>query len=34
VGAGFLIELAFLPWRQKLPGLHCECLISYADENP
>jgi adenine phosphoribosyltransferase len=34
VGAGFLIELAFLPWRKKLEGIPTECLISYADENP
>jgi adenine phosphoribosyltransferase len=34
VGAGFLIELAFLPWREKLAGIPATCLISYADENP
>jgi adenine phosphoribosyltransferase len=34
VGAGFLIELAFLPWREKLAGVPTTCLISYADENP
>ncbi|HEX7880113.1 MAG TPA: adenine phosphoribosyltransferase [Candidatus Eisenbacteria bacterium] len=34
VGAGFLIELAFLPWREKLAGIPTTCLISYADENP
>ena len=34
VGAGFLIELAFLPWREKLAGIPVTCLISYADENP
>lgn len=34
VGAGFLIDLAFLPWREKLPGIRCESLVSYADENP
>jgi adenine phosphoribosyltransferase len=34
VGAGFLIELAFLPWRQKLQGIRTECLVTYEDENP
>ena len=34
VGAGFLIELAFLPWREKLAGIPSVSLISYADENP
>jgi adenine phosphoribosyltransferase len=34
VGAGFLIELAFLAWRRKLEGVKTEVLISYADENP
>ena len=34
VGAGFLIELAFLPWRDRLPGIPTKCLVSYADENP
>ncbi len=34
IGAAFLIELAFLPWREKLKGIRSECLISYADENP
>ena len=34
VGAGFLIELAFLPWREKLTGIPSVSLISYADENP
>jgi adenine phosphoribosyltransferase len=34
VGAGFLIELAFLPWRKKLGDVPAVCLVSYADENP
>ena len=34
IGAGFLIELAFLPWREKLAGVRSECLIRYDDENP
>lgn len=34
VGAGFLIELAFLPWREKLKGVKTVVLVSYADENP
>ena len=34
VGAGFLIELAFLPWREKLAGIPVVSLVSYADENP
>jgi len=34
VGCAFLIELAFLPWREKLGDVRSECLISYADENP
>jgi adenine phosphoribosyltransferase len=34
IGAGFLIELAFLPWRKKLGDVPAVCLVSYADENP
>lgn len=29
IGVGVLIELGFLPWRQALPGVHVEALVSF-----
>ena len=32
VGIGAIIDLSFLPWREKLAGYDVKCLISYDSE--